>query len=375
MDEDLTDLRGFPTISVVIAAFSMDRWASLCEAVASVQAQTVQVLETVVVIDHNPGLMAKVASELSGVTVIANAGSRGASAARNTGVAVSRGEILAFIDDDVVARLDYLEAVLQHLKDPAVVGVGGRLVPEWNTRRPQWFPEEFDWAVGCSYRGMPEAATPVRNVWSGNMVIRRRAFDAVGGFRCDFGKVGTRSSPEDTDLCLRAAECDAGGTWIYEPNAIAAHKVPAERTTFRYFLRRCYYEGQGKAELASFNGIAESTSAERLYARYVLPYAIVRGLWETARGEASGMARSFTVAVGLSFAIVGFLADRAVRYMVTARQSSTERTSPHSTLRQADPDVWARHQASPLESPGGAETAILAHQVAGTRGEEQGELG
>ena len=60
LDEDLTELRSFPTISVVIAAFSMDRWASLCEAVASVQAQTVQVLETVVVIDHNPGLMAKV---------------------------------------------------------------------------------------------------------------------------------------------------------------------------------------------------------------------------------------------------------------------------------------------------------------------------
>jgi len=308
--------RSFPSVSVIIPACSMDRWDGLRDAVASVRAQTVEVLETVVVIDHNPGLMAKAAGELPGVKVIANAGIRGASGARNAGAAASRGELLAFLDDDAIASPNWLESLLQHFKDPKVVGAGGRLEPLWKTRRPRWFPQEFDWALGCSYMGMPESATVVRNVFSNAMAIRRQAFDAVSGFRDDFGKIGSWSRPEDTDLCLRTAGCDGGGTWIYEPNAVVGHQVPAERTMLSYFLRRCYYEGQGKATLAAMNGISESTSTEWQYVRYVLPHGIVRGLRETACGDSSGVARSFAIIAGTSFAIVGFLADRAVGYVV-----------------------------------------------------------
>jgi GT2 family glycosyltransferase len=82
--------------------------------------------------------------------------------------------------------------------------VVGRVEPIWAASRPHWFPPEFDWVVGASYRGMPQAVTPVRNAWSNNMAIRRTVFLAVGGFRDNFGKTGERSRPEDTDLCLRA---------------------------------------------------------------------------------------------------------------------------------------------------------------------------
>ena len=212
-----------PTVSVVIAAFSMERWNDLRAAVASVLTQTVPVLETIVVIDHHPELLAKARSELPGVTVIPARGGRGASVARNTGVAASHGELVAFLDDDAVASPRCLEAFLCHFTDPNVVGVGGRLSPLWATSRPRWFPPEFDWTVGASYLGMPTSAAPVRNVWSTNMAIRRRAFDLVGGFRDDFGKVGARSRPEDTDLCLRAAGQTPGRTWIYPPAGVANH--------------------------------------------------------------------------------------------------------------------------------------------------------
>ena len=200
-----------PTVSVIITAFSMKRWDDLCEAVAAIQAQTVPVLETIVVVDHHPGLLARAHRELLGVTVIANSGGRGASAARNTGVAASHGALIAFIDDDALASPRWLEALLVHFTDPSVVGVGGRLDPLWATSRPRWFPPEFDWAVGVSYPGMPKSAEAVRNVWGNNMAIRRQVFDMVGGFRSDFGKVGVRSRPEDTDLCLRTAKKYGGG--------------------------------------------------------------------------------------------------------------------------------------------------------------------
>jgi cellulose synthase/poly-beta-1,6-N-acetylglucosamine synthase-like glycosyltransferase len=312
--EHQAELSGLPTVSVIIPAFSMDRWDGLCRAVASVRAQRVEVLKTVVAIDHNPELMSKAIRELDGVKVVANTGSRGASGTRNAGVAASDSQVLAFLDDDAVAGPGWLETLLQHFSDPSVVGVGGRLEPMWKTDRPRWFPVEFDWAVGCSYRGMPESVARVRNVWSNNMAIRRQIFESIGGFRDSLGKVGDRSRPEDTDLCLRVAACNGAGVWIYEPSAIAGHQVPAERTTLKYFLRRCYLEGQGKAVLASLNGVNESTCAEREYARSVLPKGIVRGLGEMAHGEASGVVQSLVIIVGLSFAIIGFLASRARGY-------------------------------------------------------------
>ena len=211
MTGNQANLTGLPAVSVVIAAFAMERWDDMLEAVASVRAQTIPILETILVIDHNPDLLDRAEHELEGVIVLPNAGSKGASCGRNTGVAASRGELVAFLDDDAVASPTWLEALLGHFANPDVVGVGGKLVPLWAASRPRWFPDEFFWAVGASYEGMPDKATPVRNVWSDNMVIRRQAFDAIGGFREDFGKVGDRSRPEDTDLCLRAAAAQQPG--------------------------------------------------------------------------------------------------------------------------------------------------------------------
>jgi glycosyltransferase involved in cell wall biosynthesis len=290
----------------------MKRWGDLREAVASVQAQTVPVQETIVVIDHNPELLARARRELADVTVIANGGGQGASAARNTGVTASRGELVAFLDDDAVASPRWLEALLSHFADASVVGVGGRLDPLWATSRPQWFPPEFDWALGASYLGMPVTAEPVRNVWSNNMAIRRQVFDNIGGFRDGFGKVGARSRPEDTDLCIRAAEGHGGGTWIYEPAGAAGHHVPAERATVRYFAYRCFHEGWGKAALAALNGMGESISAERQYTRRVLPAGLARGLREAARGDASAVLRSLAIVGGLAVAMIGFLVGHAM---------------------------------------------------------------
>jgi GT2 family glycosyltransferase len=310
IEENRIDASDFPSISVIIAAFTMDRWDMLREAVSSVQAQTREVLETIVVIDHNPALLARVQDEIPGVTVVQNIASQGASGTRNSGVALSKGEIIAFLDDDAIAHPDWLEMLLRHFGNPQVVGVGGKIIPLWEGPRPHWFPYEFDWAIGASYLGMPEQATPVRNVWSGNMAIRRQTLDAIEGFRVGFGKLRGRSRPEDTDLCLRAATVSPGGLWIYEPASIVDHHVPAKRATLSYFLHRCLDEGMGKAALAALNDANQSTSAERYYARHVLPQGVIRGLRDVVRGDASGCVRSFAIMAGLSCAATGFLAGR-----------------------------------------------------------------
>ena len=294
------------TVSVVIAAFADERWNQLCDAVESVRSQTATVLETVVVIDHNPALLARARDEFADCTVVANTGPRGASGARNTGVVSCRGEIVAFLDDDARSSANWLTALLGNFTTDDIVGVGGRIDPLWAVPQPRWFPGEFGWAVGFSYLGMPEHAQPVRNVWASNMAIRYSVFAAIGGFREDFGKVGDVARPEDTDLCLRAA--GDRGIWLYEPTANVGHWIPRQRTTLRYFTRRCFHEGLGKAALAALDGTRESTAAERSYTWRILPHGVALGLRDAARGDVWGAARAAAIALGFATTAVGFAA-------------------------------------------------------------------
>ena len=294
------------TVSVVIAAFADERWNQLCDAVESVRTQTAPALETVVVVDHNPGLLARAKREFADCTVVANTGSRGASGARNSGVASCRGEIIAFLDDDARSSAHWLEALLPNFARADIVGVGGRIDPLWAAPQPSWFPVEFGWAVGFSYLGMPEHTQPVRNVWASNMAIRYSVFAAIGGFREDFGKVGDVARPEDTDLCLRAA--GDHGVWLYEPTAEVGHWIPRQRTTLRYFTRRCYHEGLGKAALAALDGARESTASERNYTWRVLPHGVVLGLRDAAKGDVWGAARAAAIALGFATTAAGFAA-------------------------------------------------------------------
>ena len=348
-----------PTVSVVIAAFSMERWNDLRAAVASVLTQTVPVLETIVVIDHHPELLAKARSELPGVTVIPARGGRGASVARNTGVAASHGELVAFLDDDAVASPRCLEAFLCHFTDPNVVGVGGRLSPLWATSRPRWFPPEFDWTVGASYLGMPTSAAPVRNVWSTNMAIRRRAFDLVGGFRDDFGKVGARSRPEDTDLCLRAAGHSPGRNLDLRAGRGGRPSGPGPACHFSLFCLPVLQRGmgQGGAGVPERHGREHCKRAAIYQARAAC--ALAQGLREALSGDASGGLRSLAIVAGFTAVMIGFLAATLARLIpaTTVRRTRPARVTMASAV--IDAELAAPYPGRPQEdaplAPSGAD--------------------
>ena len=77
-----------------------------------------------------------------------------------------------------------------------MTGVGGLTRPLWATgARPRWFPEEFNWVVGCSYRGMPTGRARIRNVMGGNAAFRREVIGAVGGFSTAIGR--KRAGPQE----------------------------------------------------------------------------------------------------------------------------------------------------------------------------------
>lgn len=308
------DAPGGPRISVVVCAFTEARWNALMGAVASVAGQRRPALETIVVIDTNPQLLARARDEFGDVRVIPNSHGRGLSGARNSGIDAARGDVVAFLDDDAVADASWLAVLADALTDSTVVGAGGAVDPDWVEGRPGWFPAEFDWVVGCAHNGMPASRTPVRNVIGANMAFRADLLRELGGFREGLGRVG--SVPlgcEETDLCIRAQRLRPGTRVLYDPAARVRHIVPGERGTRRYFLSRCRAEGRSKALVSRLLGSADGLSAERDYTARTLPRGVAHGLREALGGDAHGLARATAIVVGLVVTTLGYLSGRLAR--------------------------------------------------------------
>jgi GT2 family glycosyltransferase len=294
--------------SVVICAYTRDRWDSLAEAIGSVRAQTVPPMEVLLVVDHNPLLLAKAKREWPDIRVLANEGASGLSGARNTGARAARGEVVAFLDDDAIADPDWIERLLAGYRSERVVAVGGRVDPLWERARPAWFPPEFDWVVGCSYTGLPRTTAAVRNPIGANMSFRRSELLAAGLF--DERLCRMRTDPlgcEETELCIRLRRKTPTARLIYEPAARVRHHVPASRATWAYFIARCRGEGQSKAFVTHVAGVADGLRAERAYTLRNLSSAVVRGVARALRGDPAGLARAFAVTAGLLAATTSYL--------------------------------------------------------------------
>jgi GT2 family glycosyltransferase len=296
-------------VSVVICAYTQERWDQLVMAVQSIQAQSHPPLEIIVVIDHNPALLERVQTDIPGVIVLHNKEERGLSGARNSGIAVAKGTVLAFLDEDAVAAPDWLAQLRAGYEEPHVLGVGGAIKPMWQGGRPRWFPEEFDWVVGCTYRGMPRERTTVRNLIGCNMSFRRDVFETIGGFRNGIGRVGTRPlGCEETELCIRASQHFQEGQFLYQPSARVSHRVPKNRARFGYFRSRCYAEGLSKALVSQLVGAGDGLSSERTYTFRTLPQGVARGVVDTfLRQEPMGLLRGAAIMSGLGFTTAGYL--------------------------------------------------------------------
>ncbi|WMT87941.1 glycosyltransferase family 2 protein [Pelagibacterium sp. 26DY04] len=297
-------------ISVVICTHSTSRLPLVRDALASVQIQTRPAHEIIVVVDHNQTVADALASDDTNVRVIPNTGPQGLSSARNCGVAAATGDIIAFIDDDARAAPDWLEKLLEIYRTRDVLAVGGYIEPVWPGGRPSWWPEEFDWVVGCSYRGQPETAASVRNLIGCNMSFRRMAFDVCGGFSETLGRVGADGGGcEETELCIRAQSAFPLSRILYDPAVRVRHRIDPERVSWRYFVKRCRAEGRSKALLAARLGGGQGLKTETRYVRRVLPAGVLKGL----AGGWDGFLRAGAIIAGFAITATAYALPRRTR--------------------------------------------------------------
>lgn len=196
-----------PTVSVIVPTYN--RWPRLAAAVRSVLAQSYRDFELIVVDDGSTDDSAVELAQFASALRYFHQERRGVSAARNLGVAQSRGRLIAFLDSDDLWQPDKLAVQVRFMETAPQVKIcqteeiwlrnGVRVNPKLKHRKPS----------GDIFI----ASLQLCLVSPSAVVLTRELFDQVGGF--------DESLPvcEDYDLWLRIAR-DHAVALIEEPLVI-----------------------------------------------------------------------------------------------------------------------------------------------------------
>ena len=276
-------------VSVVICTYSLDNYRNLTEAVDSLRCQTYPGIEMIVVFDGNRELYKKFISDYAcagALKTILLEQNVGVSEARNAGIRVAAGDVIAFMDDDALAENNWIEKLLSAYESHQAISVGGSIKPIWSGGRPDYFCEELYWLVGVTQDNfMGNKITEVRNTYGPNMSFKKVVFDRIGLFNKDLGFAKSGKvyiQGEEAELSLRMQR-EFGRGVTYNPSAIVHHKVAPSKLKVKKLLKRAFAQGISKYLLRRLQGSPGSLSDEKSYLRDMLLHAIPRRLKKAYR--------------------------------------------------------------------------------------------
>jgi glycosyltransferase involved in cell wall biosynthesis len=160
-------------ISVIIPVYNGERF--LKESIDSILSQQHKNIEVIVVDDGSVDKSSDIAKSYANVCYIYQT-NQGPSVARNTGIAASKGEFIAFLDADDIWFTNKLSTQIEYLnKNPDIgfVFANRRMITENNIDKPPWYKEHLfdnDSPVLCASA----------------LLARKNVFNQVGGYNPDF---------------------------------------------------------------------------------------------------------------------------------------------------------------------------------------------
>lgn len=238
-----------PIVSVVLPTFR--RPDALARAMSSLAMQDDPGAEwELIVVDNDvaPGVASTVhalAPAIPGAVTVLHEPTRGAAYARNTGIAAAKGDVVCFVDDDVVAQPSWLAALVAPILEGRSEGAGGPVQLDPGVTLPHWVSRDWRGCLSEYARGDTEHDLEAGDfVLTASAAFRSDLLRDTGGFDPILGPA--QRAPiffnEDVDLCRRFAA--RGGRIRYVPEAVVVHEVPPARLRPSYFVKRTYAQGR-----------------------------------------------------------------------------------------------------------------------------------
>jgi glucosyl-dolichyl phosphate glucuronosyltransferase len=269
-------------MSIVITSYTTERLKDIYEMLESLKSQTCRNLEVLFVAERSQELLEKIksyttANQISNLKVLFNNGEPGLSAARNLGIKEAKGDIIAFIDDDVVLYPDWAEQMLKAYDSESIIGITGPALPLWEDQSMSWFPEEFYWIISCTAWAGWSSRRDIRNAWGMNMSFRREAFEESGYFLNDFG-FHKGSMAEDNEFSFRVKN-KTGKRIVYCPLPRVLHRVHKYRLSRGFIKERSNWIGFSRRSLKTEFKARRTYNGEAMDQEYQLAKRILTKLF------------------------------------------------------------------------------------------------
>lgn len=243
-----------PRVSVVVAAYNAARTLRTC--LRALEQLNHPDYEVLLVDDGSTDGTADLVREFPTVRYVRHPENLGLSEARNTGIQLATGEVVAFTDADCRPDEDWLDHLVHDLVTQGTAGIGGHnLLP----------PD--DSALAAAVMAAPGGPLQVmlddreaEHLPGCNMAFWRSTLLEVGGFDPVFRRAG-----DDVDLCWRLQ--NHGGKLGFSPGGFVWHY---RRSTVRAYLRQQHGYGDAEAVLerkhpGHFNRFGGSRWRGRIY--------------------------------------------------------------------------------------------------------------
>lgn len=276
-----------PLVSVVIPV--KDRAGELGRCLDSIARVDYppSLVQVIVVDDGSSDASAAVAAARGAVVIPSGGTGRGPAAARNVGARAASGEILAFIDSDCTASVDWLAELLPAFADPKTVAVGGLVDGMCSDSAVDRYEKVMS-SLSLGGREMSgNSGDDTFYLPSCNLLVRREAFLQAGGFN-DSMHVG-----EDVDLTWRLR--DGGWTIVYLPVGRVFHE---HRSSLRSFMARRFDYGTSEGTLQTLHPRRHKRMVVPPLLALILVLAILgpfTGWWSSALAAAVLVMDAFTV--------------------------------------------------------------------------------
>lgn len=170
---------------------------------------------------------------------------------RHRGAMEARGDILSYLDDDVILGPQWLEGLRDSFSSENVSLVGGPSRPKYEVEPPSWLEgmwEHYEGGCYCGHlslfdQGPAKIQCDPGNVWGLNYSIRKSALYDCGGFHPDCIPKSLQRYQGDGESGLSAKLKQSRLFAVYHPDVSVTHVIPASRMTVGAFGSRAFYQG------------------------------------------------------------------------------------------------------------------------------------